>query len=37
MVRKVHAAKDLNLINEIKNLNLLRFNKIKKKYYKKKK
>jgi len=26
VVRKVHAAKDLNLINEIKNLNLLRFN-----------
>jgi len=26
VVRKVRAAKDLNLINEIKNLNLLRFN-----------
>jgi len=26
IVRKVRAAKDLNLINEIKNLNLLRFN-----------
>jgi len=26
VVRKIHAAKDLNLINEIKNLNLLRFN-----------
>jgi len=26
VVRKVHAAKDLNLINKIKNLNLLRFN-----------
>ena len=24
--RKIRAAKDLNLINEIKNLNLLRFN-----------
>jgi len=26
VVRKIRAAKDLNLINEIKNLNLLRFN-----------
>jgi len=26
VVQKVRAAKDLNLINEIKNLNLLRFN-----------
>jgi len=26
VVRKVRAAKDLNLTNEIKNLNLLRFN-----------
>jgi len=26
IVRKVRAVKDLNLINEIKNLNLLRFN-----------
>jgi len=26
VVWKVRAAKDLNLINEIKNLNLLRFN-----------
>ena len=26
VVQKVRAAKDFNLINEIKNLNLLRFN-----------
>jgi len=26
IIGKVRAAKDLNLINEIKNLNLLRFN-----------
>ena len=26
VVRKVRIAKDLNLINKIKNLNLLRFN-----------
>jgi len=26
VIRKIRAAKDLNLINEIKNLNLLRFN-----------